>query len=363
MHKVKPILFGPLPPPFGGVAVFMTAVSTKALQQGVRVWSYTGKPPNENQNEILFVNHRRFGHLLALWREGRRARITDSTHFHLEHPNALLLPLWLLSKVFLRFKWVKILHDGSLPPRYKDFSRLKRWLCRLALRHIDEFVVYNEQIEAWLREKVPPDKQVNFVSLLMPLASEWHVGQLEEDVTQVLDRYSQHAVRVCSVGIFIPEYGFHNVANTVEKMREETGTDIGLMLIDGGFECDDGYRSSVACGREWISVIQNVTQTAVARSLKISNVFVRAPAHESYGISRIEALWCGVPVIATNVGETRGMFLYEYGDEATLLAHLKNVLNGGRVPDAKRWADNFQIEAEKNLENYLRVIKGDEILR
>lgn len=358
MDKGKPILFGPLPPPYGGVAVFMTAISARALEQGVRVWSYTGKPLNENQNEILFVNHRRFGHILALWREGRRARIIDSTHFHLEHPNVILLPLWLLSKFFLRFKWVKILHDGSLPPRYENFSRLKRWLCHLAFRHIDEFVIHNNDIEAWLRKKIAPDKQINFIPVLMPMPSDWHDRQLEETVKQQIFRYSQHERRVCSIGIFIPDYGFHHVANAVEKLRQETGIDIGLILVDGGFECDDSYRSSVLRGREWIEVIQT---NAVAQPLKCSHVFVRGFANESYGLSRIEALWCGVPVIATNVGETRGMLVYEYGDETTLTTHLNNVLNGEYVSDVKSWADKFQSEAQMNAENYLKMIMGDKV--
>ena len=41
------------------------------------------------------------------------------------------------------------------------------------------------------------------------------------------------------------------------------------------------------------------------------------------GISRIEALWCGVPVVATRAGETRGMLLYDFGDVEQLTVSCK----------------------------------------
>ena len=91
MNEKKPILFGPLPPPFGGVSIFMKAIAARAAGFGFRVWSYKGKPENNG----IYVNHRRFGHLLALLREGRGARITDSTHFHVEyqgHEALVLVP-------------------------------------------------------------------------------------------------------------------------------------------------------------------------------------------------------------------------------------------------------------------------------
>jgi glycosyltransferase involved in cell wall biosynthesis len=356
MDRVKSILFGPLPPPFGGVSVFMTAISARAMQQGVRVWSYTGKPLNESQNEILFINHRRFGHLLALWHEGRRARITDSTHFHLEYPHILLLPLWLLSKFFLRFKWIKILHDGSLPSRHENFHWLQRRLFNLAARYVNEFIVYDRNLEKWLRDTIGVSQKINSIRPLLPLPPNWHEKPLDENVTAKLARYSGHQWRVCSVGIFIPSYGFHQIAESVEKLRQETGIDIGLMFADGGFECDEDYFSNVIKNREWVEVVNS----GVPHILKQSHVFVRGFAHESYGLSRIEAIWCGVPVIATNVGETRGMFVYEYGDEETLISHLRKVLKGENASDTQTWAEIFHREAEQNLESFLQVIEGDE---
>src|SRR6476469_7332689 len=90
------ILFGPLPPPYGGVAIYMKALVARLRGPDVSVWTYGGtKPADEN---IRFIAHRRLGTLWALLAEGRDARILDASHFHLEYPNPLLVPVWLVLK-------------------------------------------------------------------------------------------------------------------------------------------------------------------------------------------------------------------------------------------------------------------------
>ncbi|HEX9629431.1 MAG TPA: hypothetical protein VF961_05380, partial [Pyrinomonadaceae bacterium] len=86
------ILFGPLPPPYGGVAIYMKALVAHLRAPNVRVWTYGGAKPKDKS--IRFIAHRKLGTLGALLAEARNARILDATHFHLEYPNPLLLPVW-----------------------------------------------------------------------------------------------------------------------------------------------------------------------------------------------------------------------------------------------------------------------------
>src|SRR5512132_3954767 len=122
------ILFGPLPPPYGGVAIYMKLLVAHFLE--ARVWTYGGAKPKDTK--VRFVAHRRVGRLRALLDEGGGARILDASHFHLEYPNLLLLPLWLVLKRLLRFEWYKNILDGSLPKRYPNFGVIERWLFRRA---------------------------------------------------------------------------------------------------------------------------------------------------------------------------------------------------------------------------------------
>jgi hypothetical protein len=83
---------------------------------------------------------------------------------------------------------------------------------------------------------------------------------------------------------------------------------------------------------------------------------VRAFQFESYGLSRIEAIWNGTPVIATKAGETRGMLTYDFGDQEELIENLKAVLSGSSDGNLSVWAAQYREEAENNLCELRRVL-------
>ena len=141
-----------------------------------------------------------------------------------------------------------------------------------------------------------------------------------------------------------------HVAEAVERLRSETGEDIGLALLEGDFARDEEYRAEVMREREWIVVLQNVAHSNVFQVLERSDVFVRAFGLESYGLSRVEAIWCGLPVVATRAGETRGMLLYNFGDVDALTAQLRRALSKKRTQETSDWAELYRQEAEENLE-------------
>ncbi len=116
------------------------------------------------------------------------------------------------------------------------------------------------------------------------------------------------------------------------------------------------YRDEVLCDREWITVLEKVSHSEIGEILKRSDVFVRGFADESYGISRIEALWCGTPVIATRAGETRGMMLYDFGDVEQLVNQLQSVLLYPAFEEPNPWAARYRREAEENLKALARVL-------
>jgi glycosyltransferase involved in cell wall biosynthesis len=165
------------------------------------------------------------------------------------------------------------------------------------------------------------------------------------------------ARRVCSVGVFIPSYGFLHAAQAIERLRRETGEDIRLLLLDGTFARDEDYRREVLAGRDWITVAENVPNPQVYQVFGRSDCFVRAFGQESYGISRVEALWCGLPVVATTAGETRGMLTYEFGDLDELALQLRRALFERRASETEHWATEFRREAEENL-RALREVLG-----
>ena len=347
MNKPHAILFGPLPPPYGGVAVFMSSLKDACIDRGAEVLSYAG---DAEDPRVTRVNHRVLGHILRLLIRPKEARITDSTHFHLEYPHWLLLPAWLFLKRIKQFTWIKICHDGSLPSRFERMSAAAQQRVQRALASVDTLVVYSRDLEQWFREELSYTREIRFMPLLTPTPK---LGSLEGRGEKSAD----HQV-VTSIGAFIPSYGFHDVAAAVERLRQ-SGREVTLILLDGAFARDENSKREVLSGRRWIEVHEGVPHDEVQAFLAKSDVFVRAFAHESYGLSRIEAIMSGTPVIATNIGETRGMLTYEFGDVDALVKHLESVLYGTDDAEISHWQEVYRREAEQNLDAYLQLITGD----
>jgi glycosyltransferase involved in cell wall biosynthesis len=352
------ILFGPLPPPYGGVAIYMKALVARLRGPNVRVWTYGGAKPDDKS--IRFIAHRRLGTFWALLSEGRNARILDASHFHLEYPNALLVPVWLMLKRLLGFEWFKNILDGSLPKRYPQFGSLKRRRFHRAVKAVDHFIVVSEELRRWLHEEIKVRQPITVVPCLLPTLPSDDRMKLSSTTEENIKPYLAYENRVCSIGVFFPSYGFKDVAAAVEELRERTHKDIGLLLLDGGFVCDEAYRNEVLWRRDWITVLTEIPNPEINEILKRSEVFVRGFADESYGISRVEALWAGLPVIATRAGETRGMLLYDFGDVDQLVNQLQAVLLYPLYEEKNPWAAQYRREAEENLQAVARLLGIEE---
>jgi glycosyltransferase involved in cell wall biosynthesis len=342
----KVVLLGPYPPPHGGVSIYVSTLFQHLKGRGLRLWTYGDREVRDPN--VRFMRDKRRDIVPLLLREGRGTRIGDCTHFLLEYPSALV-PVWVLLKRLLGFEWVKILHDGSLPTRHAAFGPARRALFRLAAGGVTEFVVVSEALERWLREEVKVTQPVSVAKSLLPRIRDTERDALPAELEASLADYTRRRLRVCSVGAFIPEYGFLHAAQAVERVRVETGEDVGLLLLDGDFAADAAYREEVLRGRPWVTVLKNVAHADVFRVLRRSDAFVRGFGLESYGLSRVEALWCGLPVVATRAGETRGMLLYDFGDVDALTRQLTRALSGEHARETAAWAATYAREAEENL--------------
>jgi glycosyltransferase involved in cell wall biosynthesis len=342
----KVVLLGPYPPPYGGVSVYVGALFAHLRPRGLRLWTYGDE--EVRAPGVRFMKDKRREIVPLLLREGRGARVADCTHFLLEYPSALV-PVWVILKRLLGFGWVKIVHDGSLPSRHARFGPARRALFRAAANSFDEFVVVSAELERWLREEVGVTQPVTLVGSLLPVPYGDDESPPPAEIDEAFFDALRHARRVCSIGVFIPEYGFLHAAEAVERLRRETGEDIALVLLDGDFARDEAYRDEVLGDRPWITVLKNVPHPHVFKILKRCDAFVRGFGLESYGLSRVEAIWAGLPVVATRAGETRGMLVYDFGDVDALASQLKLALSGAHARETEGWAAVYRREAEENL--------------
>lgn len=350
----KLVLLGPYPPPYGGVSIYISALFEVLKDRGAELWTYGDREVAGER--VTFMRDKRAEIVPLLLRRGRGARIADCTHFLVEYPSALV-PVWVALKSLLGFEWVKIVQDGSLPARHQKFGAARRLLFRMATRSVSEFVVVSEGLARWLREEIRVRQKVSLIKSLFPSPYADAEETPPAEVEAALAPYTRHERRVCSVGVFIPDYGFGHVAEAVERLRRETGADIGLVLLDGTFATDEEYRAQVLRPeRDWITVLENVPHPRVFQVLRRSHAFVRGFGLDSYGLSRVEALWCGLPVVATRAGETRGMLLYDFGDVEELTHQLRQALFDPPAAEVAAWAGRYRREAEENLQSLTRTL-------
>lgn len=345
-------ILGPVPPPYGGVSVYVDRIRQRLRNNGIRIWSYPYK--SDQQANTTFFHHRRLGIIPLVFQDGYATRVLDASHFHLEHPNVFLVPVWLLLIRLLRIEWIKMIFDGTLPSRYQEFNKTQRFLFRLAIHRVAEFVVVHEDLAHWLREEIKVVQPVTIIPCLIA-PPEAQIKPMSPELQAKLAQYLFADNKICSIGAFVRTYGFMDVAQAVDELRTDSGLALELLLVAGRFAQDDRYREEVLNGRDWITVLEDVSNDDVFPILKSSDVFVRGNVEEGYGISRVEAIWCGVPVVATNVGETRGMLTYEFGDIESLKEQLRRALLQ-EEDDVREASALFHQEAERNLEDLKRVL-------
>jgi glycosyltransferase involved in cell wall biosynthesis len=337
-----PVILGPYPPPFGGVAIFTKTLFESVAGSGVKLWAYGNFSSNNHQ--IVRLNPKRL-HLLYLSLKHRRRRIADSSHFLLEYPG-LFSVFWIIAKILGGFQWIKIVHDGSLPDRYRSFGRVKRSIFHMLLRYPDRFITIDTKLMDWFRNDLKVKQPVIYISSLLPI---------DENSSANLN-LPAHSKKICSVGAFLPSYGFLSVAESVENLRKASGLDIGLILIDGMFANDNRYRDLVLKERPWITCLEALDHHETLACIRACDLMVRATERESYGLCKVESILCGTPVVATRTGETRGMILYNSEDQKELIEAIQRGLAGD--VDISPFACTYREEAVSNLVRFKEELLG-----
>lgn len=125
-------------------------------------------------------------------------------------------------------------------------------------------------------------------------------------------RYSKKVIFV-TTGNLLPVKGFDNLINAFNKLNLPPDT-WSLNIIGGGKERANLQQliDSVGFG-ENIHLCGRKNREGVIEMLHNSDVYVMSSRSETFGVAAIEALACGLPVIATDCGGARDFVTKENG--------------------------------------------------
>jgi glycosyltransferase involved in cell wall biosynthesis len=343
----RPIVLGLLPPPMGGISVFVHHLHAHLQAEGVEFWAPGN--PSAGVTRLGFKGWR----LIPLLLGAKGRTILDSVERFIEFPALGTTLPWLALKRLVGFRWLKVVHNGALPEHFAAMPPWQRLLMRFAAQRVDGFVLVDPRLGPWLRDVLGVRCPVSVIGPLLPWTAEDASTELDPRYEHVLN----HQRLVCATGLFNDPYGFRETADAVERLRRESGQDIGLVLIDGGFAGEEPYRAAIVADREWLHVVTDAPHAQVLRLMQRGHVFARPFRFESYGISRVEALWCGIPVVASKTGECRGMSCFAVGDQEAFVALLREALHRPDRDNVERWAATFRDQAAANLDAW-RVLLG-----
>jgi len=219
-------LFGPYPPPYGGVSIYMETLNEFLKKSGVECKLRIYPEQTNSKKDAVAPN---FTSIYRNFRNISRNDIClDSSTLLLEYPSSGTIFAWILIKILKRFRWIKIIHDGSLPSRYETFGLIQKLLSHLSINYVDEFVAVSDDLSVWLSTKINVKKKVSSIGSLLPILPDASNSSLP---AQIENSISRHDKLICSIGVFIPTYGFDHIANAVEVIRQESKTNIGLYLL------------------------------------------------------------------------------------------------------------------------------------
>ncbi len=341
-------ILGSYPPPHGGVATFVKNLHNNFLHDRVKHHMIICSDRNRKGMELLEADV--LPYFFQMSQITKNSTVIDSCNIFLEYPEPInckkKFVIWNFLVKRKKITWIKIFHDGTLPYRYKDFGCLEKFILKHSLKNMEKVLTVDNSIRNWLVKDVGYKGEVRIIKSILP--RKYEKCYLPSNIRAFIETYQYIIV---SVGTCKKEYGFQDIIAALNLLPQEYKKDTGVILIDGNFSAKDRdyqkNRNKFARIKNVLLLSKGVDNDMVYSIMKASTVFVRGVLFESYGISRIEAILAGIPVIATNVGETRGMNIYESGDIEKLSQLILQVFTGHINADIK-WIKFYQNVAEKN---------------
>jgi glycosyltransferase involved in cell wall biosynthesis len=252
-----------------------------------------------------------------------------------------------------RARWVVTLHDETLLARFAAWPPARRQAFDEYLGRTDHVLCIGARLRQFLAGRGMPADRVTAIAPLLPPPC-GRVPVLPAEDRRFL---AAHRPTITTIGVFDRNCDVPTVARAFPRLLARH-PHAGLLVIDPGFTADPDVRREVTealreAPAASCRLVSGIPRERVRQLLAESAVFVRGTRHESFGLSRVEALLGGTPVVSSASGETRHMRLYEYGSAEALAEVVLDVL--ASPPDLTDGRAYYARLAEETLETICGV--------
>lgn len=289
-------LFGPYPPPLGGIAVHVQRVGAKLQQQGNTVFFF-------DTEQHCFIA--RYGAKLVHFLRAVRA---DIVYYHTPYVRRGLVTFFLLVLLqkIMRFHLVFVEHDAQ---EFKKHAALRNKIFAWSVMRAHHVVFIGNTPYMSYRERavIPSSFSVESAFLPPDLTQE---GRILATYPQELFTFLARSSPVILMNAFqvrlvddIDLYGYDMCLDLLRRVRQ-VHPQAGLVFALASIGNHDHYERMCARAQDFglsdsIYILHG--QKELWPLYKLVDIFVRPTLFDNYGISVAEARYFNVPAVASDV--------------------------------------------------------------
>ncbi len=342
-----------IPPPYGGVSVFVYRLIQQLVKDGYSVGGYYS---SDNDDDAILASpmfdewkwmetSKFFPKVIKYIRETRKYKLVHS-HFSLEG----MLYLWTL-KTFCHKKIIISIHNSMVTEYYLRSNPINRFFLRKMLKSDVTWVAVSEQGKSQLLQ-LPfiPTTEIHVIPAYIPDSRE--VSPLSNEMQSYIDTHSQiiafygHSfMNYMDTDI----YGFSIAIESFSILREKHPS-LGLIIC----LAEDKDTERICALHElaknygvdniiyWqIGAIDNIKEL-----WKQSHIYFRPTATDGDSVAVREAIDEGAVVVASNVApRPPGVISFCYGDIIDAVVKLEDALAMERHPIKKNMQYYYQMKS------------------
>lgn len=227
---------------------------------------------------------------------------------------------------------------------FKGLSRKKDKLLQKVIANASEKLVVSNDL---IRQFATNDIFENFNTL---------GNTFDETCFTYSENSKSETFKIITIGAYTPIKDYETLFAALKIVDKKINTKIQFTWI--GFNCWGTDNETIVnhlttkldLKNIEINVVKSATKYEIAQELQSSNVFVSTSICETFGVSVLEAIACGIPAICTNSGGVLEMITPENGiicpikDSESIAKNILQLYNKEIVFDGKNMSKNIKLK-------------------
>lgn len=283
-----------LSPDLGGLELYMMRASRYLGDTCISVINEKGKLKSYyEESPYRFATLKRRNVLLSWLNARKLARIIDDEEIDVLHLHWTKdLPLSIMAKLLSKRRPKVVQSRHMTMTRFKD-----DFYHRFLYKNLDMMLAVTQQVKSQIEKFIPSD--------IRPKTEVLYIGAEQPTVISSDERNERRqqmgldkAFTVGIVGRIEEPKGQHIVLEAVKRLHQN-GIDAKALIV--GHAMDEGYLQKLQNDYADIALFTGFTKEAQTL-MQLCDVMVLATENETFGLVLIEAMMCGVCVVASSSG-------------------------------------------------------------